>query len=220
MTWADFYLVCFVVGFFLSVVIFVTGGLRLHFPHAHFHWPGHAHVGHAPIAHDPAGHGHGAVHHGGEISPFNMLTLTAFLAWFGGSGYLLARHSTLWFFTSLILSALSGTGGAALIYLFLTRVLSSPDEALDPADFEMVGVLGKLSVSIREGGTGELIYSQAGTRRVCGARAEQGSLISKGTEVVVTRYERGIAYVRPWSEMAGDELESEEIKSANKLELQ
>ena len=217
MTWADFYLVCFVVGFFLSVVIFVTGGLRLHFPHVHFHLPGHAHLGHGPVA-----HGHGAVHHGAQISPFNMLTLTAFLAWFGGTGYLLARHSTLWFFTALVLSILSGTGGAALIYLFLTRVLSSPDEALDPADFEMVGVLGKLSVGIREGGTGELIYSQAGTRRVCGARAERGTPISKGTEVVVTRYERGIAYVRPWSELAGDELESEpsENSAAKRVGLQ
>jgi membrane protein implicated in regulation of membrane protease activity len=215
MTWADFYLVCFVVGFFLSVVIFITGGLRLHFPHLHFHLPGHAHVGHGPVV-----HGHASVHHGGQISPFNMLTLTVFLAWFGGTGYLLARHSTLWFFTALILSMLSGTGGAAIIYLFLTRVLTSPDEALDPADFEMVGVLGKLSAGIREGGTGELIYSQAGTRRVCGARAEASTPILKGTEVVVTRYERGIAYVRPWSEPAGDELDLQEAKPADKLELQ
>jgi membrane protein implicated in regulation of membrane protease activity len=214
MTWADFYLVCFVVGFFLSVVIFLTGGLHLNFPH--FHLPGtHVHVGHASVA-----HGHGAAHHGAEISPFNLITLTAFLAWFGGAGYLLARHSTLWFFTALVLSLLSGTGGAALIYLFLTRVLSSPSEALDPADFEMVGVLGKLSVGIRNGGTGELIYSQAGTRRVCGARADEGTAILRGTEVVVTRYERGIAYVRPWSELAGDELDSQEAKSADKLELQ
>jgi hypothetical protein len=66
-------------------------------------------------------------------------------------------------------------------------------------------VLGRLSWPIREGGTGELIYSQAGTRRVCGARAEDNSVILKGTEVVVTRYERGIAYVRPWSEMAGED---------------
>jgi hypothetical protein len=65
-------------------------------------------------------------------------------------------------------------------------------------------VLGKLSVPIRERGTGELIYSQAGTRRVCGARSEDGSAIAKGTEVVVTRYEKGIAYVRLWSEMSGD----------------
>src|SRR5439155_2142989 len=112
-----------------------------------------------------------------------------------------------WFWAALGISLLSGTGGAAIIYLFLTRVLSSPDEVLDPADFEMVGVLGRLSMPIREGGTGELIYSQAGTRRVCGARVEDGTAILKGTEVVVTRYERGIAYVRPWSEMAGEENE-------------
>jgi hypothetical protein len=65
-------------------------------------------------------------------------------------------------------------------------------------------VLGKLAVPIREGGTGELIYSQMGTRRVCGARSETGTAILKGTEVVVTRYEKGIAYVRLWSELSGD----------------
>ena len=199
MTWADFYLVCFVVGFFLSLLMFLAGGGRLHLPHLHVHLPGL--------------HGHGVVPHaggglhGGQMSPFNLITLTAFLAWFGGTGYLLARHSTMWFLAALLVSVLSGIGGAAIIYLFLSRVLSSPDEELDPADFEMVGVLGKLSVRIREGGTGELIYSQAGTRRVCAARTENGSAILKGTEVVVTRYERGIAYVRPWSELSGEDAE-------------
>ena len=28
MTWADFYLVCFIAGFFLSVIVFLAGGLR------------------------------------------------------------------------------------------------------------------------------------------------------------------------------------------------
>ena len=201
MTWADFYLVCFVVGFFLSLLMFLAGGGRLHLPHLHVHLPG-SH-GHGVMPHSGAGGGLG----GSQISPFNLITLTAFLAWFGGTGYLLARHSTMWFLTALLVSVLSGIGGAAVIYLFLSRVLSSPDEELDPADFEMVGVLGKLSVRIREGGTGELIYSQAGTRRVCAARTEDGSAILKGTEVVVTRYERGIAYVRPWSELSGEDAE-------------
>ncbi len=84
---------------------------------------------------------------------------------------------------------------------------------MDPADYEMVGVLGKLSVSIREGGTGELIYSQGGTRRVCGARSEDGSAIAKGTEVVVTRYDKGLAYVRLWSEMSGEEDEAAGLSS-------
>lgn len=205
MTWADFYLVCFVVGFFLSVLMFLAGGARLHL---HIHLPGFH--GHGFHTHGAAGHGapaHGAGHtvRGGDISPFNLITLTAFLAWFGGTGYLLARHLALGFLSALLIAVLAGTGGAAIIYLFLSRVLSSPGEALDPADFEMVGVLGKLSVRIRETGTGEMIYSQAGTRRVCAARSEDRAAIDKGTEVVVTRYERGVAYVRRWSELAGEE---------------
>lgn len=203
MTWADFYLVCFVVGFFLSVVMFLAGGVHLHLPGFNSHFGG-MHHGAAPHA------GGGSGFKGAHASPFNLITLTAFLAWFGGTGYLLARHSTMWFFTALLVSILSGIGGAAVIYLFLSRVLTSPDEELQAADFDMVGVLGKLSVRIREGGTGELIYSQAGTRRVCAARAEDGSAILKGTEVVVTRYEKGIAYVRPWSELAGEDAEFEQ----------
>ena len=197
MTWADFYLVCFVVGLFLSVVMFLAGGA--HLPHVHIHLPG---------MHGDFGIGHGAgAGHGTQIGPINPITLTAFLAWFGGTGYLLSRHSGLAYASALIVAILAGTGGAAIIYLFMAKVLTSKDEALDPADFEMVGVLGKLSVRIREGGTGEIIYSQAGTRRVCGARSEDGSAILKGTEVVVTRYENGIAYVRRWSEISGEEAE-------------
>src|SRR5215831_4820953 len=191
MTWADFYLVCFVVGFFLSVLIFLGGGARLHLPHFHLHLPGLS--GHGPAPHSGVGLKGGL--DGAQVSPFNLISLTAFLAWFGGTGFLLARHSTMWFFTALVISMLSGIGGAAIIYLFLTRVLSSPDAELEAADFDMVGVLGKLSVRIREGGTGELIYSQAGTRRVCAARSDNGTAILKDTEVVVTHFERGIAYV-------------------------
>ena len=210
MTWAHFYLVCFVVGFFLSVLMFLAGGLHVHLPHVHVHLPG-------ADAHAGAGHGVGAGNGSGHLahSPINPITLTAFLAWFGGAGFLLTRHSTVWFVTALVIALFAGAGGAAIIYLFLAKVLTSPDEALDPADFEMVGVLGKLSVQIRAGGTGEMIYSQAGTRRVCGARSEDASAILKGTEVVVTRYERGIAYVRRWSELAGEETDLEVPKAKN-----
>ncbi|MGZ4876304.1 MAG: hypothetical protein ACXV5R_14120 [Candidatus Angelobacter sp.] len=181
----------------------------------HFH--GHAHL---PAAHGPgtpasgaggnggaaAGNGGDAthVHHGGTVSPFNPPSIAAFLAWFGGAGYLLTRFSALWVGTALSLSVLAGLVGGAIIFFFLTKVLISDQEYLDPADFEMVGVLGKLSVPIREGGTGELIYSQMGTRRVSGARSDNGGAIAKGTEVVVTRYDKGIAYVRLWSEMSGE----------------
>jgi hypothetical protein len=72
---------------------------------------------------------------------------------------------------------------------------------MDPADFDMIGVLGHLTIPIREGGTGELVFTQDGTRRVAGARADSGGAIPKGSEVIVTRYEKGIAYVKPWDEL-------------------
>jgi hypothetical protein len=214
MTWSDFYLICFAVGFCFSFFSFVFGGSRfgkLHLPHFH----GHAHLpaAHGPSASAPAANGGAAAAHGGEaahfhhgatVSPLNPPSLAAFLAWFGGAGYLLTRFSALWVGTALSLSVLAGLFGGAIIFFFLTKVLISDQEYLDPADFEMVGVLGKLSVPIREGGTGELIYSQMGTRRVCGARSETGCAIAKGTEVVVTRYDKGLAYVRLWSEMSGE----------------
>ncbi len=214
MTWADFYLICFAVGFFFSLASFLAGGLRWHLHPPHF---SHAHVA-AP--HVPAGHGapggqspaspapagkalmHGQTAH---ISPFNFITATAFLAWFGGSGYLLTRFSGVWFVTGLGLAIFTGAVGGAIVFLFLSRVLISPEESMDPADYEMTGVLGRVSVVIREKGTGEIIYSQAGTRRTCGARGEEGSAIAQGTEVVVTRYDKGIAYVRPWTEISGGE---------------
>jgi hypothetical protein len=218
MTWADFYLVCFAVGFCLSFFSFVFGGARvgrLHLPHFHGH-VAVAHLpsttipaAHAPVAaHAPAGvkaaAGHAAQQTSG-VSPFNFVTLTAFLAWFGGTGYLLTRYSGVWVGFGLLASITSGLVGGGIVFLFLSKVLISEDENMDPADYEMVGVLGRICSAIRAGGTGEMIYTQMGTRRVCGARSEDASAIAKGSEVVVTRYEKGIAYVRLWSEMSGDE---------------
>jgi hypothetical protein len=219
MTWSDFYLICFAIGFCFSFFSFLFGGTRfgrLHL-HVHGHTP-HLPMAHGPLGHGPAGHapaagahsptaegqGTGEHQHHSSVSPLNPPVMAAFLAWFGGTGYLLTRFSAVWVSVGLMLSVLSGLVGGGIIFLFLSKVLMSDEECLDPADFEMVGVLGKLSVPIREGGTGELIYSQMGTRRVCGARSEAGGVIAKGTEVVVTRYEKGIAYVRLWTEMANE----------------
>ncbi len=201
MTWATFYLICFVVGLAFSLLSFFSAGVRWH-----LHLPHLPHAMHGPV---PSGHV-GSVKGGprgqaGQVSPFNFVSFAAFLAWFGGTGYLLSRFWTIWFALGLAIALLSGLTGAGIIYLFLSKVLMSEEENLDPADYEMAGVLGRTSVPIRQGGTGEIIYSQAGTRKTCGARAEDGAAIAKGSEVIVTRYEKGIAYVRLWTEMTGEQ---------------
>ena len=48
-------------------------------------------------------------------------------------------------------------------------------------------------------------YVSGKTRRTCGARGEDGKAVAKGSEVVVTRYEKGIAYVRLWTEISGEQ---------------
>jgi membrane protein implicated in regulation of membrane protease activity len=187
MTLADFYLICFIAGLTISIVSLLAGSIHLHWPHFHFH------VGAAHGAHGGSGRGGGVV---------NIGTAAAFLAWFGGTGYLLTHYYSVWFLLVLGLAVMSGLGGAAVLFLFLAKVLIRQDETLDPADYEMIGVLGKVNSPIRPSGMGEMIFSQAGTRRAVAARSQDGMIIPKGTEVVVTHYERGVAYVRPWEELA------------------
>lgn len=196
MTVTDVYLICFIVGLLLSLIAFIFGTLHLH---AHLPHIGHAphlsHIGHAG-GHSPQGSS------GSEWPLFNFGTVTAFLAWFGGVGYLLTRHTHLYVVTAVVLSSLAGMVGAALVFLFVARVLMKHENNLDPSDYSMIGVLGSVISPIRQGGTGEIVYSQEGTRRVTGARSDAAAAIARGVEVVVTRYERGIAYVRPWEELS------------------
>jgi membrane protein implicated in regulation of membrane protease activity len=117
-------------------------------------------------------------------------------------GYLLTVYGKLWAGLALVLSVLFGLGGAAIVFWFLVKVMLKHEHELESEDFEMVGIVGVLSGKIRPGGTGEMLFLQEGTRRVASARSENGDAIAKGAEVVVTRYEKGIAYVRPWSEFA------------------
>ncbi len=191
MNWEQFYLLCFIIGFLYSLLTFLAGGI------AKTHGGGHAAHGHLP------GHGHGPARaHGGVPAWFNPATLAAFLAWFGGAGYLLRRFSGLWAFAALVVAALAGIAGGWIVFWFLARFLPRYDRALDPDDYEMTGVLGRVSSPVREGGVGEMIFVRDGARRSAPIRSEDGRPIEKDIEVVVTRYERGIAYVRRWDELA------------------
>jgi membrane protein implicated in regulation of membrane protease activity len=130
------------------------------------------------------------------------MSLAVFLAWFGGTGYLLVHLRHIWVFAGLLFSTLAGLAGSAVVIVFATKYLMAHESNLDPMDFEMVGVLGKVSGTIRWNGTGEIIFEQEGARKACAARSEGGDEMSRGEEVVVTRFDKGVAYVRRWSELA------------------
>lgn len=187
MTFAKFYLVCFVLGFAMSLLSFVFSGLHIHTP---LKW------------HSIGGH-HGAGHTGGGFRGASVLSppmIFAFLAWFGGTGYLLTEYHPVWFLLALALSIFVGCLGAAILSWFLVKVLLPHEAVLNEADYRLVGTLARVNRAIREGGTGEIMFTQGGVRSCAGARREDGKALEKGREVVIARTEKGIAYVAPWEE--------------------
>jgi membrane protein implicated in regulation of membrane protease activity len=193
MTWSDFYLFCFLVGFSLSVLSFFAGAVRIHLP---FKWHLPFHLGQ---------HG-GGFHKGGSsglhISWLNASTFMAFLAWFGGTGYLLTRHSNLLALASLGIAILSGLFAGWVVFKFMVKLAQTNDAPMTDEDRRVEGALGTISMPIRENGTGEIIFSLGGSRRCAGARSDDGKAIERGAEVVIERYEKGIAYVKRWEEFS------------------
>lgn len=199
------YIVCFLMGVALSVVSFVSGLDRVNvFDHVFGH-----HAGHAPRLashHAPrlvARHGPHTPHAGpvqkSVVSPFNAAAMTAFLAWFGGTGIVL-HQITAWAEMGIGAAAI-GTGviGGSVVNRFI-RALVSREKPLEATS--MIGVIARVTSPIREGGTGEVVFVLNGTRKVSAARADTGAAIEKGMEVVVVKVEKGIAYVGTWDELA------------------
>jgi membrane protein implicated in regulation of membrane protease activity len=182
------FLVCFAFGFVWSAAALFLGSFHLH---------GHAH-GHA-------GHGHACSHSTwwpwGELFTFHSLAI--FLAWFGGCGFLMARHTRFGLLIVTGVSVVAGLIAAVLLASFL-RFLHARERPLDPFDYEMVGVLGRVTSPIRGGGFGEIQFVRDGARVSAPARSDDGEPIGRSTEVVVTRFERGVAFVRTWDALTGD----------------
>ena len=198
MTWSDFYLFCFLVGFSLSVLSFLAGAVHIHLPFK-WHLPFHA-------AHHGGGLAKGGLHKGGSsgahISWFNASTIMAFLAWFGGTGYILTRHSHLFALASFAIAVVAGLFAGWAVFKFMVKLAHTTDAPMTSEDRRVEGALGTISMPIRENGTGEIIFALGGSRRCAGARSGDGKSIDKGTEVVIERYEKGIAYVKRWEEFS------------------
>lgn len=201
MTWSSIYLLCFFVGFSLSLLSFLAGAVNIRLPfHIHLPFHGAHHAG--GIA--ASGHAHGgglrSGKSGGHMSWLNASTILAFLAWFGGVGYILTKHSH--FVALAILGFAWGAGlfAGMLVFQFMARIAKATSGQMLDWDYRVEGTVGTVSMTIRENGTGEVIFEQNGARKSAGARSEDGTSLSKGTEVVIARYEDGIAYVKRWDE--------------------
>lgn len=190
--------------------------------HVAGHADGGAHGGHANGAHAAhAGQADGA-HTGQELTPasaatamgdllasargallgaLNINTLLIFLLLFGLIGFLL-RVGGWPVGLSLLLAAPVGVAGAIAGNLVLAKLFYENEAGELSARSSMIeGRLGTVSIAIRPGGIGEVIFpGEAGARQSMGARAEdEAATIAVETEVVVTGVENGIATVQPWN---------------------
>jgi uncharacterized membrane protein YciS (DUF1049 family) len=196
MTWANFYLFCFLIGFALSLLAFLAGAVHLHLPaKLHIHLPAQALHGKA-IAGLRGGHAHA----GGGISWLNASTILAFLAWFGGTGYILARNSHLVATLSLLISSAVGLVGGWMVFAFMARIVKISEAQMHEWNYRLEGSVGTLSSAIRENGTGEITFERHGAIASAIARTEDGKPLPKGAEVVISRYENGIAFVQRWED--------------------
>ena len=173
MTWESFYLVCFLVGLFLSAFT-LLGGM------GHFGGSGHVHVRiahvHSHGAHVPHAAGAANAAHGTATIPWwNAFSVMIFLCWFGAAGYVLTRYGGFVATVVVVLAAICGVIGGAIIFLFLTRVLMPHEHELTADETEIVGAVGRVSSAIRTAGTGEVVYEQLGARRSVPARSEDGA---------------------------------------------
>lgn len=194
----SFYLGCFSFGLIFTVATFLLGafgsGHHLHLPGLSLDFGGDTGPGGA--------HGQGAHGHGAHISPFNVSTLSAFLAWFGGAGYLLTRYSSFTSVVILAVAAVMGIVGGGIIFVTLAKFIFPRLTELRPEDYQVDGTVARVTSSIAQGGTGEIVYTLGGTRRADGARSATGEALERGTEVVIVKVERGIAYVERWDKFA------------------
>ena len=185
----------------------VAGGHVTHVGQAgHATHAGHA-GGHAATTHAAPAHGAlsgaparlGLVAHAFESS-LNLYGLLVFVLIFGLLGYLLHNSTNLGDVGTVVLALAVGVGSAMVVSLLMARLffLNGPPVAIAD-DSQLEGRLGQVSMAIRAGGIGEVIYTTAaGSRHSVGARSLDGTPIAKDADVVVLGYKDGIATVQPW----------------------
>lgn len=191
------FLGCFLFGFLMVLASVLLGFAHMALPGME----GAFHAGHdGGAAGDVTAHsaGHHSIHGGHQSLPvWNLSSLLAFLMWFGAAGYAATNWLGLSGAAALIPAVPAGLVGGYLISWFL-RFAMRGETVMKPSEYQIEGTIGRVTVSIPEGGTGEIVFSKGDRRRSEGARALDGRPIARDEEVVVVEYQRGIALVQPW----------------------
>jgi hypothetical protein len=218
------FIACFLVGLIYFIATALLGNLGHGTAHA-THAAGH-HVS-AHIGHHTGVHAHTAAHTTGHaptnahansktqtsghnqswasfLSPTSILF---FLLGFGFFGYVF--HNIVGLEAPLLVLIFAGLSGliiALLLLYMITRLFGNSESATEQDVSDRTGLLGKVSMTIQEGGLGEILYiSPGGMRKSIPARSVDGQRLERDQEVVVVTYQNGIAEVDTWEHFINEE---------------
>lgn len=220
------FLGCFLVGLIYFIVTALLGNLghgTAHAAHAGAHHVA-VHTGHHTGVH-AGSHAHTASHtpghaqaradaktqargHNQSLASFlNPTSIMFFLLGFGFFGYVF--HNIVGLeapLLVLIFAALSGIVIALLLFSMLARIFGNSESATEQDVSDRTGLLGRVSMTIQEGGLGEVLYiSPGGMRKSIPARSIDGQRLERDQEVVVVSYQNGIAEVDTWEHFINEE---------------
>jgi membrane protein implicated in regulation of membrane protease activity len=161
-----------------------------------------------------------ALHHASSLllrpllGLLSLPVLLAFVTWFGAAGYLATRYGALSLAMALLLAALAGVAASFLMAKVIAR-LRAGETFLGREAYRMEGTVARVAVPIPPDAPGEIVFTKAGVRRGEAARSLDGQPIARGEEVVVVRYERGVAHVQRWTDfMAAHDQQARSSPSA------
>jgi hypothetical protein len=198
------FIACFLVGLIYFIVTALLGNLGHGAAHA-THAVGHhvdAHIGqHTGV------HAHTSGHNQSWASFLNPTSVLFFLLGFGFFGYVF--HNIVGLEAPLLVLLFAGLSGmiiALLLLYMITRLFGNSESATEQDVSDRTGLLGKVSMTIQEGGLGEILYvSPGGMRKSIPARSSDGQRLERNQEVVVVSYQNGIAEVDTWEHFINEE---------------
>jgi len=174
MTVHAIYLFCLVAGFVFTLITLVFGHFFGHGDHVSGSG-GHAEAG-ADNSDMPG------------VSIFSPSVIACFVTAFGGFGVTFTEiPATQKAFVSAPLSIVCALLVAAMLYKILSTLFNHTQSSSESKLAEITGIEASIVSPIPENGVGEIAYVVGGTRYTAPARTENGSAISNGKLVKITR---------------------------------
>jgi membrane protein implicated in regulation of membrane protease activity len=132
------------------------------------------------------------------VSAFSPTILSSFVTAFGGFGIIFSQfESTKSPWISAALSVVCAFGIAGLMLTVLRQLFKKTQSSSESHVASLTGQIATVITPIPENGVGEIAYVQAGTRYTAPARTENGTPVSNGQPVKISRVVGTQFYVVP-----------------------